>query len=327
MLIAWALAAGGVARPRLEVRRLLTQVERLRDQPGWTGYHEAARVLLSALYADDDVGLKLEHATRAVELARAEAGTLLAPAMATLAFTQLLAGHPDEALSLAREILVEPHADERPFGTVGALAVESIVAAERGNAVVAERAATRALDEATRNGVDDSAAAGIAHFGEALGALVAGRPADALHALARMRPIESAIDGGALHVWVLATAARALAARGRLREAERALTEARGLLDACADGGTVGERVELAAREVDSVRAAATAPVESLSPAELTVLRAFGDDRSARDIGDVLYLSINTVKTHIRAIYRKLGVSTREDAIARASALGLLEDG
>ena len=65
--------------------------------------------------------------------------------------------------------------------------------------------------------------------------------------------------------------------------------------------------------------------MESLSKSELAVLRLFDAERSAREIGGELYLSHNTVKTHIRAIYRKLGVRTREDALARAEALGLLE--
>ena len=71
--------------------------------------------------------------------------------------------------------------------------------------------------------------------------------------------------------------------------------------------------------------AAAPIVTEALSPAELSVLRHFEGGRTARVIGAELYLSINTVKTHIRAIYRKLGVSTREDALARADALALLD--
>jgi LuxR family maltose regulon positive regulatory protein len=55
------------------------------------------------------------------------------------------------------------------------------------------------------------------------------------------------------------------------------------------------------------------------------VLRHFEGERTARAIGAELCLSINTVKTHIRAIYRKLGVATREDALARAGALGMLD--
>ena len=72
------------------------------------------------------------------------------------------------------------------------------------------------------------------------------------------------------------------------------------------------------------MRAGAATPQEPLSNAELAVLRLFDQDRSARAIGAELYLSHNTVKTHIRAIYRKLGVGTREDALARGEALGLL---
>ena len=60
---AGALAAGGLARPRAEVRRMLSRAERAREQhpEQWSGYHEAARVLLAALYGDDDVALTVER--------------------------------------------------------------------------------------------------------------------------------------------------------------------------------------------------------------------------------------------------------------------------
>jgi LuxR family maltose regulon positive regulatory protein len=48
-------------------------------------------------------------------------------------------------------------------------------------------------------------------------------------------------------------------------------------------------------------------------------------DLSQREIGLELYLSLNTVKTHTRRLYRKLGVSSRETAVRRAAALGLLD--
>jgi LuxR family maltose regulon positive regulatory protein len=48
-------------------------------------------------------------------------------------------------------------------------------------------------------------------------------------------------------------------------------------------------------------------------------------DLSTRQIGERLFLSPNTIRSHMRALYRKLGVSSREDAVARATALGLLE--
>jgi LuxR family maltose regulon positive regulatory protein len=45
---------------------------------------------------------------------------------------------------------------------------------------------------------------------------------------------------------------------------------------------------------------------------------------SLREIAQALYLSPNTVKTHSRSIYRKLSVSSREEAVERGRELGLL---
>jgi LuxR family transcriptional regulator, maltose regulon positive regulatory protein len=46
---------------------------------------------------------------------------------------------------------------------------------------------------------------------------------------------------------------------------------------------------------------------------------------SAREIAGELSVSPNTVKTHIRSIYTKLGVSRRRDAVRRAQERGLLQ--
>jgi LuxR family maltose regulon positive regulatory protein len=43
-----------------------------------------------------------------------------------------------------------------------------------------------------------------------------------------------------------------------------------------------------------------------------------------QEIADTVYLSINTVKSHLRNIYRKLDVADRDGAVARAAELGLL---
>jgi LuxR family transcriptional regulator, maltose regulon positive regulatory protein len=45
---------------------------------------------------------------------------------------------------------------------------------------------------------------------------------------------------------------------------------------------------------------------------------------STREIANELYLSTNTVKTHQRHLYQKLGASSRTEAVERARALGLL---
>jgi len=63
---------------------------------------------------------------------------------------------------------------------------------------------------------------------------------------------------------------------------------------------------------------------EPLSESELRVLRYLPTNLTAPEIGDQLYVSRNTVKTHMRNLYAKLGTHRRAEAVARARDLGLL---
>jgi LuxR family maltose regulon positive regulatory protein len=69
-----------------------------------------------------------------------------------------------------------------------------------------------------------------------------------------------------------------------------------------------------------------TAPalVEPLSERELSVLRYLPSRLSNREIGAELYVSLNTVKSHLKSIYRKLGVESRDAAVRRGRQLGLI---
>jgi LuxR family maltose regulon positive regulatory protein len=64
---------------------------------------------------------------------------------------------------------------------------------------------------------------------------------------------------------------------------------------------------------------------EPLSERELEVLRLVAQGLSNREIGERLFLALDTVKGHNRRIYDKLHVQRRTEAIARARELGLLE--
>ena len=55
------------------------------------------------------------------------------------------------------------------------------------------------------------------------------------------------------------------------------------------------------------------------------MLKLLASDLSAREIGKTLFLSPNTIRTHTRVLYRKLGVNSRAEAVARATSLGLIE--
>jgi LuxR family maltose regulon positive regulatory protein len=76
---------------------------------------------------------------------------------------------------------------------------------------------------------------------------------------------------------------------------------------------------------VDSASTAALAGPSTLTMAELRILRFMPTHLSFREIGVRLHVSTNTVKTQAHAVYRKLNVSSRSDAVARAADIGLLE--
>jgi LuxR family maltose regulon positive regulatory protein len=63
--------------------------------------------------------------------------------------------------------------------------------------------------------------------------------------------------------------------------------------------------------------------VDGLSARELDVLRMLRTDMSGPDIASHLFVSVNTLRTHTRNIYVKLGVSNRREAVSRAAELGL----
>ena len=68
----------------------------------------------------------------------------------------------------------------------------------------------------------------------------------------------------------------------------------------------------------------AAAPLEPLTDAEMRILRLLPTPLTLREVGDRLFVSHNTVKSHTRVLYRKLDVTSREEAVARAREHGLI---
>ncbi|WP_345043578.1 LuxR C-terminal-related transcriptional regulator [Streptomyces sannanensis] len=86
------------------------------------------------------------------------------------------------------------------------------------------------------------------------------------------------------------------------------------LTERLADAGTPGSAGD------DSL----SVPAEALSPRERDVLRCAAHMMSTEEIAAELYVSVNTVKTHLKSIYRKLSVSRRSEAVRRARERKLL---
>jgi LuxR family transcriptional regulator, maltose regulon positive regulatory protein len=92
-----------------------------------------------------------------------------------------------------------------------------------------------------------------------------------------------------------------------------------------AHAGLIGEILNvLAGQEPGSPPAGPRRLREPLSHAEARVLRYLPTKLSVPEIAGELYLSVNTVKTHLRHLYDKLGVHRRHEAVEQARALGLL---
>jgi LuxR family maltose regulon positive regulatory protein len=177
-----------------------------------------------------------------------------------------------------------------------------------------------------------------------------GDPATALDVLREVRDITPAVGPGftLVEAHLLAGTAyldlgdrnaAAAAAEAALAAAEPdrlifpfAMTEAAELLDALprhetAHGALLADIVDLlrGAPAPSTDRERLPQP-EELSPSELRVLRYLPTNLTRPEIARELYVSINTVNTHIRNIYSKLGARDRSSAVQRARELRLLSD-
>jgi LuxR family maltose regulon positive regulatory protein len=110
--------------------------------------------------------------------------------------------------------------------------------------------------------------------------------------------------------------------------ARRLLARVRETLEPLPDPGTGVARLEhtekLLRLRATRDRAAPSEEYWELSARELAVLRLLPTRLSQREIASELFVSFNTVKTHTRSIFNKLGVNSRAEAVARARELGLL---
>jgi len=148
---------------------------------------------------------------------------------------------------------------------------------------------------------------------EAIARDAVGDPAVAGRALERA--LDLAEPDGALFWFLLHPAPGLLERHARQRTGHAALVaEIRGLLA----GTQAGPQYEVPPPSRPEPL------LEALSDSEIRVLRYLPTNLSMRQIGGELYVSHNTVRTHISHLYAKLGTHTRAEAVARARALGLL---
>ena len=128
--------------------------------------------------------------------------------------------------------------------------------------------------------------------------------------------------------YVLITVAAVRRELGDRRSAVELVREAREVSAHAPDPGTVVPRLldkaERSLRLISQSQGSRLVTGEELTAREAAVLSLLPGGLSAREIGQELGVSRNTVKTHTKNLYRKLGATGRREAVARGRELGLL---
>jgi LuxR family maltose regulon positive regulatory protein len=211
---------------------------------------------------------------------------------------------------------------------IAAMGERSLLAAARGDQTAAEALAREALELAERSHLVGYATSSIALAAAARAALRQCRWDDARALLDKVAKVRSDLPQRFLPWLVLQTLieeARAYLALRDVGSAGPLIVELRELLRDRPDAGILGEHLEALERELEEMPPRDDEPKTGLTAAELRLLPFLATHLSFREIGDALFVSRNTVKTQAISVYRKLGVSSRSEAIARAAEVGLFD--
>jgi LuxR family transcriptional regulator, maltose regulon positive regulatory protein len=232
-----------------------------------------------------------------------------------LGLTDYWAARDDDAAAELDEAARLARSDGNDLAAAYSLGYFALVQAAQGRLDASERLASQATTLSDEPGFAEHFVLMIAHLALGRAREQRGEPDEARRAFERA--LELARRGaGRIE---LAAACLALARTSLPVQADELVREARGLVELCADPGILAASLAAAGGRRDPAR-----PVEELTERELGVLRLLPTRLSMRGIAAELFVSQNTVKTHAKAIYRKLNVSTREQAVARARELQLL---
>jgi LuxR family transcriptional regulator, maltose regulon positive regulatory protein len=272
----------------------------------------------------DDVGRSAAAGQRALELAGPKSLQFWWMAQSALGHALYLSGQAAETRPQLEELVRRVPATAQPVAVVLTLAVLSLLAGDQDDDRTAMALARQAAATADAQGLSAEPICGIAYA--ALGRALArrGELAEAEVQLGRaLEPVgmDSMVGQRAFALLLLAPVRQG---RGDLPGARALVEQARELIEQFTDPGmlpTLLEQTEQALASPTRWRVEAAAP---LTERELAVLRLLPTRLSNREIARELYVSVNTVRSHVQAIYRKLQVSTRAEAAALAREVGLL---
>jgi LuxR family transcriptional regulator, maltose regulon positive regulatory protein len=236
-----------------------------------------------------------------------------------------LAGEADRADPiLAHAAEVATHVGALPAASA-ALAQRALVAIERQDWMAAETLTERALGIARAGHLNDDQMSPFIHAVAAHMALHHGdipRTQEHLARAAHLRPLlNSAMPHRAVQTLLELT--RAYLALTDVAGARILLREVRSILQRRPHLGILATQAAQLESQLDTLRET-TVSAATLTTAELRLLPLLSTHLTFREISEQLYLSRHTVKSHAMSIYRKLGVSSRNQAMQLVQQTGLL---
>jgi LuxR family maltose regulon positive regulatory protein len=274
--------------------------------------------LARAVLLFDDVGLSVQAARRALELAGPQSSTDRWMAQAALGHNLYLSGRPAAARSRLEELVRRVSAAAQPYAVLDASAVLSLIASDEDDDGTAVALATRAMAIAETHRLGAELECGIVYLALARTLRRQGRLTEAEEQLGRALALFVVDSMVVQRTHALLLLASVRHGRGDLPGARTVLEQARELIRPLADPGLLPSLLEQTERALGSVPRRQIKVVAPLTERELEVLRLLPTRLSTREIARELYISVNTVKTHVRAIYRKLEVANRAEAAAHA---------
>jgi len=284
---------------------------------------KSSAALLRGVYGFDGLRVMRDSARMAVTLETDPRSPWHGLAKAAYGFSLYLCGD----LRAAEEQLAEAVRSEAfttPLAILG-LSALSLIAVRHGDLPRARDLASTARRLATRCELDDAPQSSLAHTASGAVYAAQGRHQEALSEFKHAVPSHGRTPG--MSPWAalegMLALAQVLLDLGDNARAAEIIDDAQDVLILYPDDVTaLTTRLDRLRRRL--ARSPQADLVDPLTDREVAVLRLLGGTLSRREIGAELGVSPNTVKTHTRAIYRKLGAANRHDAVDRGHDTGLL---
>jgi LuxR family maltose regulon positive regulatory protein len=323
---AWMHALNGRAADAarwLDAAERRTSEETLSD--GFTSLRPWIAVLRAALCHEGAYQMLADAETG---LAGLPPESLLRPtALLLLGSAHVLLGENDRGDAFLRSAAEEAERLGATDTRMVAISERSLIASARDDPGAAQALALQAQELLDHAHLDEYVTSAIALAVAARAALRHGRWDQARAHLAEAERLRPLLAQG-VFPWLTLQAqlelARAYLALGDTR-ARTLAEEIRSQVDSHPHVGVLADQLDALENDVDAMPEHEKGAAVGLTGAELRLLPLLSTHLSFREIGEELFVSRNTIKTQAISVYRKLGVSSRSDAIDRAAVLGLVE--